>query len=163
MAPEALLPLLPLLPSVQSSGGDWQPRMDSHHQPTDSESGVPLIELRGCKNGWIQRKNAILRSNRLHGALFPGLETVFLGLETRPHGLEMVFLGLETRPHGLGTVFLDLETCPLELETRPAEPGSREKWSVRLDLNQHPRGYEPRALPLSYRPKSGGAPRSRTG
>lgn len=25
----------------------WRPRMDSHHQPPDSKSGAPLIELQG--------------------------------------------------------------------------------------------------------------------
>jgi hypothetical protein len=27
----------------------WRPRMDSHHQPPDSKSGAPLIELQGWK------------------------------------------------------------------------------------------------------------------
>ena len=27
----------------------WRPRMDSHHQPPDSKSGAPLIELQGYK------------------------------------------------------------------------------------------------------------------
>jgi hypothetical protein len=30
-------------------GDEWRPRMDSHHQPPDSKSGAPLIELQGYK------------------------------------------------------------------------------------------------------------------
>ena len=28
-------------------GDEWRPRMDSHHQPPDSKSGAPLVELQG--------------------------------------------------------------------------------------------------------------------
>ena len=28
-------------------GVEWRPRMDSHHQPPDSKSGAPLVELQG--------------------------------------------------------------------------------------------------------------------
>ena len=30
-------------------GDEWRPRMDLHHQPPDSKSGAPLIELQGWK------------------------------------------------------------------------------------------------------------------
>ena len=39
-------------------GDEWQPRMDSHHQPPESESGVPLIELRGYKDGKMKMEPA---------------------------------------------------------------------------------------------------------
>ena len=30
-------------------GDEWRPRMDLHHQPPDSKSGAPLIELQGYR------------------------------------------------------------------------------------------------------------------
>ena len=57
----------------------WRPRMDSHHQPPESESGALLFELRGYTK-WFRG----LESNQLPPAyeaderpvLFPGIETI---------------------------------------------------------------------------------------
>ena len=38
-----------LVTAASNHSKNWLPRMDSHHQPPDSKSGAPLVELQGYK------------------------------------------------------------------------------------------------------------------
>lgn len=128
----AALSMLPQLPPVQN----WQPRMDSHHQPSESESDVLLIELRGCIK-WSRPRGGGTRMSLFTSQVHYCVRQTGAGID-QAAGVTLPANRVQSAVHYFNA-------CGLCLN-----------WSVRLDSNQHPRGYEPRALPLSYRPKGNG-------
>lgn len=113
--------------------------MDLHHQPSDSESDAPLIELWGHGNGVGCRICPDVSSftRRVHDLLCQADLDEIGGPSEDLHPMRFPSHDLFSK------------------QSRHARPvwDPWRNWSVRLELHQHLTGYEPGALLLSYRPK----------